>query len=65
MHDLHDLREILDRHAAHPFCEMVIPGLMLTRSDKVSSCMVAAVYSVSRHCSYSADDHSVLMQGGR
>lgn len=45
MYDLHDLREILERHAAHPSCETVIPGLKLMRSDKVSACMIAAVYS--------------------
>jgi hypothetical protein len=45
MYDLHDLREILERHAAHPSCETVIPGLKLMRSEKVSSCMIAAVYS--------------------
>jgi AraC-like DNA-binding protein len=45
VYDLRDLRELLERHAAQPSCETVIPGLKLMRSDTVSSCMIAAVHS--------------------
>ncbi len=45
VYGLHDLRDLLEQHAAQPSRETAISGLKLMRSDKVSSCMIAAVYS--------------------
>ncbi len=45
MDQLDTLRGLLWRHAAEPFCSTPITGLSLMRSDAVSSCMIAAMYS--------------------
>ncbi len=45
MAHLDALKELLQRHSAEPSCSTPVAGLSLMRSDTVSSCMIAAVYS--------------------
>ena len=45
MDHLEALKKLLQRHSAEPSCSTPVAGLSLMRSDTVSSCMIAAVYS--------------------